>query len=142
MVTAREIMHVDVQAIRPSDTLASAAAMMRDLHVGSLPILGKDGELQGIITDRDIVVRCVAARLDPETTTAQELVQTVPISVQANSSVQDVLSTMERNKVRRVPVVENDRLVGIISEATIATSLSKSEVGAFTSAVYSAPPNN
>jgi CBS domain-containing protein len=142
MVTAREIMHVDVQAIRPSDTLASAAATMRDLHVGSLPVVGQGGELQGIITDRDIVVRCVAERLDPAKTTAQELVHTAPISVQAGSSVKDVLSTMEEHQIRRIPVIENDRLVGIISEANIATSLGKNEVLAFTSAVYSAPPNN
>jgi CBS domain-containing protein len=135
-------MHVDVQGIRPTDTLAMAAATMRDLHVGSLPVLGTGGELQGIITDRDIVVRCVADGFDPATTTAEELVRSEPITVDAGAEVSDVLKTMEQNRIRRVPVVDDDRLVGIISEANIATKLSTREVGDFTSAVYSAPPNN
>ena len=142
MVTAREIMHVDVQSLRPGDTLGTAAATMRDLHVGSLPVVGAEGELRGIITDRDIVVRCVADGIDPQTTTAQDLVRVEPISVEADSDVSEVLSTMEQNKIRRVPVVEDERLVGIISEANIATNLGKREVGDFAAAVYSAPPNN
>ncbi len=142
MATARDIMHVDVQGIGVGGTLASAAVTMRDLHIGSLPVLGPGGELRGIITDRDIVVRCVAEGLDPETTTAQDLVRNAPIKVDANSDVSEVLTTMEQNKIRRVPVVENNRLVGIISEANIATKLGEREVGDFASAVYSAPPNN
>jgi CBS domain-containing protein len=135
-------MHGDVQGIRQGDTLGAAAATMRDLHVGSLPVLGASGELRGIITDRDIVVRCVAEGRDPQTMTAQDLVRAAPISVDADSDVSDVLSTMEQNKIRRVPVVEDERLVGIISEANIATKLGTREVGDFASAVYSAPPNN
>jgi CBS domain-containing protein len=142
MATAREIMHVDVQGVRPGDTLAVAAATMRDLHVGSLPVINADGGLRGIITDRDIVVRCVAEGRDPQTTTAQELVKTAPIWVDADDDVSVVLESMEQNKIRRVPVIEDDRLVGIISEANIATNLGTREVGEFATAVYSAPPNN
>jgi CBS domain-containing protein len=142
MVSAREIMHSDVKGVRPGETLDAAAAKMRDLHVGALPILGTEGDLLGIITDRDIVVRCVANGLDPQTTTAQEVVRAAPISVDAGADVSDVLTTMEQNKIRRVPVTEDQRLVGIISEANLATKLDHQQVGDFAAAVYSAPPNN
>ena len=142
MVTARDIMHTDVQGVRPTDTLAAAAAKMRDLHVGAMPILGADGDLQGIITDRDIVVRCVADGQDPRTTTTEQMMHGQPISVEASVDVGDLLATMEQNQIRRVPVVEDDRLVGIISEANLATRLGKGQVAFFAAAVYSAPPNN
>jgi CBS domain-containing protein len=115
---------------------------MRDLHVGALPVLDANEEFLGIITDRDIVARCVADGHDPLATIAQELVHTEPIWVYADSDIVDVLDTMEQNKVRRVPVMEDDRVVGIISEASIATNLDPSQVDNFAAAVYSAPPNN
>ena len=142
MVTARDIMHTDVQGVRPSDTLAVAAAKMRDLHVGAMPILSAGGALQGIITDRDIVVRCVADGHDPQTTTTQQMMRAAPISVDASTDVAEVLMTMEQNKIRRVPVIEDERIVGIISEANVATQLGKGQVAHFATAVYSAPPNN
>jgi CBS domain-containing protein len=142
MVSAREIMHDEVQGVRSSETLAAAAAKMRNLHVGALPVLGAEDELQGIITDRDIVVRCVADGTDPQSMTAEELLRGGPISVDASSDVSEVLATMEQHKIRRVPVVEDDRLVGIISEANLATQLGRGEVGDFAASVYSAPPNN
>ena len=142
MVSAREIMHNDVAVVGADESLVGAAQKMRDLHVGALPVLDGNEELLGIITDRDIVVRCVAEGHDPLATIAQELVHTEPIWVYADSDIVDVLDTMEQNKVRRVPVMEDDRLVGIISEANVATNLDAAQVDDFAAAVYSAPPNN
>jgi CBS domain-containing protein len=142
MVIAREVMHNDVHVVQPTDTLAAAATMMRDLHVGALPVLDTDDELRGIITDRDIVVRCLAEGHDPHTVTALELVHNDPIWVDVSADIGDVLATMEENQIRRLPVLELDHLVGIITEASVATKLGQGEVGDFTSAVYSAPPNN
>ena len=142
MVSAREIMHNDVAVVGADESLVAAAQKMRDLHVGALPVLDGNEELLGIITDRDIVVRCVAEGHDPLATIAQELVHTEPIWVYADSDIVDVLDTMEQNKVRRVPVMEDDRLVGIISEANVATNLDPAQVDDFAAAVYSAPPNN
>lgn len=142
MTTAREIMHLGVECLRPDETLAVAATKMRDLHVGALPICDMDDELYGIITDRDIVVRGVAEGFDPDTTTAQELMRGAPISVDAGSDVGEVLRTMEQHKIRRLPVMDDRRIVGMISEADVATHLSEIEVNEFASAVYSAPPNN
>jgi CBS domain-containing protein len=115
MSTARDIMHPDAQCIGEDETLAAAAAKMRELHVGALPICGADDRLHGIITDRDIVVRCVAEGGDPQLVTARELAKGTPIWVDADADVGDVLSTMEENKIRRLPVIENHRLVGMTS---------------------------
>jgi CBS domain-containing protein len=142
MVTAREIMHVGAECVRQDETLAAAAAKMGDLHVGALPILDADDRLQGIITDRDIVVRAVGQGLDPQGTTVDQVSQRTPISVDAGTDVNAVLQTMEQHKVRRLPVIENDRVVGVISEADLATRLGSRQVSQFASSVYSAPPNN
>jgi CBS domain-containing protein len=142
MGTAREIMHLGAECVGRDETVAAAAAKMRELHVGALPICGADERLHGIITDRDIVVRCVAEGRDPQTMTAQELAQGTPIWVDVDSDIGDVLRTMEQHKIRRLPVIDNQRLVGMISEADLATRLSEHEVGQFASAIYSAPPNS
>lgn len=142
MVIAREIMHSDVQSVGSDDTIAAAAMKMRDLHVGALPIVSDDNQLQGLITDRDIVVRGLAEGFAPESTTTAALVRESPISVDADSDIGEVLYAMEQNKVRRVMVVDNQSVVGIITEANLATHLDPSRVGEFAAAVYSAPPNN
>jgi CBS domain-containing protein len=142
MATAREIMHVGAECIRHDESLTAAAAKMGDLHVGALPILDADDRLRGIITDRDIVVRAVGRGLDPQGTTVAQLSQGTPISVDAGTDIKAVLQTMEQHKVRRLPVMENDRVVGVISEADVATRLGSRQVSQFASSVYSAPPNN
>jgi len=81
MTNARDVMHQGAECIGENDTLASAALKMRDLHAGALPICGQDDRLQGIITDRDIVVRCIALGQDPQTVTARDLAQGTPIWV-------------------------------------------------------------
>jgi CBS domain-containing protein len=75
MSTARDLMHAGAECIGESDTLEKAARMMRDLRVGALPICGNDDRLKGIITVRDIVVRCVAEGGDPRSMTAREMAQ-------------------------------------------------------------------
>jgi CBS domain-containing protein len=142
MATAREIMHRGAECVRPDETLTAAATKMSELHVGALPILGAGDELQGIITDRDIVVRGLAKGHDPQGTTVGTLSQGPPIWVDAGADVSDVLNAMEQHKVRRLPVLENQRVVGVISEADVATHLGAKEVSEFTSSVYAAPPNN
>ena len=139
---AREIMHADVQGVRSDDTLMAAAIKMRDMHVGALPVVGADNQIQGLITDRDIVVRGLAEGHAPASTPAAALVRESPIAVDAESDIRDVLDTMEQRKVRRVLVVDDQRLVGVISEANLATHLDAQRIGEFAASVYSAPPNN
>jgi CBS domain-containing protein len=139
--TAREIMHRDATCVGATQTLLEAARMMRDLGVGALPICGEDNRLQGIITDRDIVVRCVAGGWDPATTPASQLAQGTPFYVDGEAAVDQVLRTMCDHRVKRVPVIDNHRLVGIISEADLAScgALSETQLGQLVEAVTSGP---
>jgi len=141
MTKAKEIMHRGAECVQAGDTLESAARMMRDRHVGALPICGPDYRLQGIITDRDIVVKCLAEGRDPKTTTAGDLAQGKPVWVDANAEDGDVLRLMEEHHIRRLPVIEDRELVGMISEADLATHLPEAKIAEFASRVYSAPPS-
>lgn len=138
MTTARDIMHTGVECIGEHESLLRAAQQMRDLGVGALPICGDDDRLRGIITDRDIVVKCVAEGSDPATKTAGELAQGAPVTVGAGLDVSDVIRAMEENRIRRVPVLESRQLVGMISEADLARNLPDQAVGEFVEAVCAA----
>lgn len=135
MTTAREIMHPGVQCVDEDANLVEAARLMRDLDVGSLPICGKDDRLHGIITDRDIVIRAVADGLDLAATRAGEFGCHVHW-VDASDSLAEVLRTMEDNQIRRVPVIEDHRLVGMVSEADLARHLPDDRLAAFVGRVY------
>ncbi|MFC0532485.1 CBS domain-containing protein [Phytohabitans kaempferiae] len=142
MSTARDIMHPGAECIGEDDTLESAARMMRDLHVGALPICGKDDRLHGIITDRDIIVRCIAEGGDPRQMTAREMAQGTPIWVDVDADQDEVLRLMESNKIRRLPVMDGQRIVGMISEANLATHLDERRMHQFAESIYSAQPTN
>ncbi len=135
MTTAREIMHAGAECIGEHQSLRDAARRMRDLDVGALPICGDDDRLHGIITDRDIVIKCIAAGGDPAVMTAGELAQGTPVTIDASADVGDVLFTMEEHKIRRLPVIDDHRLVGMISEADLARHLPEPAVGQFVEAI-------
>ena len=137
MTTARDIMHAGATCVREHETLTAAAQHMRDLGVGALPICGDDDRLHGMITDRDIVIKCLAAENDPTTTTAGELAQSSTYHVSADASIAEMLNVMEEHQVRRLPVIENHRLVGIVSEADIARNLAQHEISQFVKAICS-----
>ncbi|WP_406086779.1 CBS domain-containing protein [Kitasatospora purpeofusca] len=120
MTTARDIMHAGAQCVAADQSLADAARMMRDMNVGALPICGPDQKLKGIITDRDIIVRCIAEGRDPASVKAMELAGHLHC-VHADDSMDAVLHKMEQHQIRRIPVIDGDRLVGMISEADLAT---------------------
>lgn len=140
MVTARDLMHRGAQCVREGDTLAAAARMMRDLQVGALPVCGEDNRLRGIITDRDLVIHCIAEGRDPATMTARELAQGPLVWVDADADADEVLRTMEEHRIRRVPVIEHHDLVGMISEADVATHLPEAKVAEFVGRIAAAPP--
>lgn len=142
MTTAREIMTRGAECATTTESLVGAARRMRMLDVGALPICGEDGRLRGMITDRDIVVKCIAAGRDAADHTVGELAQGEAITIGADDSVEDALRTMMDADVRRLPVVEGHELVGVVSLADLAMSLPDEEVGELVGAVSSAPPNN
>ncbi|ACU38968.1 CBS domain-containing protein [Actinosynnema pretiosum subsp. pretiosum] len=136
MTTAREIMHAGVMCVQDNQTLEEAAVMMRDMKVGSLPICGSDDKLKGIITDRDIVISCVAAGISPADMRAGQLARNLHW-VDADTDITDVLETMEVNQIRRIPVLENHRLVGMVSESDLAKHLDDDQLAEFIERVYS-----
>ncbi|WP_030690711.1 CBS domain-containing protein [Streptomyces globisporus] len=131
MTTAREIMHTGASCVQENETLMDAARRMSELDVGALPICGPDNRLHGIITDRDIVVKCLAKGKDPHHMTAGLLAQGKPITVDADADSEQVLRTMQDHRIRRVPVIDDHRLVGMISEADLAKHLPEERVGHF-----------
>ena len=135
MTTARDIMHTGATCIGEHETLQHAAQQMRDLGVGSLPIRGDDDRLRGIITDRDIVTKCIASGADPASVTAGELAQGMPVTIDSVADVTDVLRTMEQHQIHRLPVMESQQPVGMISQADLARHLPESAVGQFIEAV-------
>jgi CBS domain-containing protein len=133
---ARDIMHPGAECIGEDDSVAAAAQKMRDLGVGSLPICGADDRLHGILTDRDIVVRCVAEGRDPAQVRAGDLAEGSLFWVEATAGVGEVLHQMEDHRVKRLPVIENHRLVGMISEADLARNLDEHRLAEFVEKVY------
>jgi CBS domain-containing protein len=135
MATARDIMHAGASCIGESQTLLHASQQMRDLDVGALPICGDDGRLLGIVTDRDIVVKCIANGVDPGTATAGQLAQAEPVAIGPSANVDEVLNLMAENQIRRLPVIDNQQVVGMISEADLARNLPEQAVGHFVEAI-------
>ena len=133
---ARDIMHPGAECIGGGDSVAGAAQKMRDLGVGSLPICGTDDRLHGILTDRDIVVRCIAEGRDPAQVRAGDLAQETLFWVEATAGVGEVLHQMEDHRVKHLPVIENHRLVGIITEADLARNLDEHRLAEFVEKVY------
>jgi CBS domain-containing protein len=138
MTTAREIMSRGVRCIPATETLDRAAQLMREMNVGALPVCDANERMTGMITDRDIVVKCVAMGHDPAQVTAGQLAEGTPRWIDAEATVGEALAEMKQHQIRRLPVIENKKLVGMISEADIARSLSQRDVHAFAAGVYAA----
>lgn len=135
MTKARDIMHRGAECISPDETVLDASRKMRDLNVGSLPICDADRALVGIVTDRDIVVKCLAEGLDPALCLMDEIAYGLPISVSSDADEDEVLRQMEGHAIRRLPVMEDNQLVGIISEADVARNLPDKKVAHFVEAI-------
>jgi CBS domain-containing protein len=140
--TARDIMTGDAECARTSDTLVEVAEKLRDLEVGALPICGDDNRLAGMITDRDIVIRCIADGGDPSKTTAGDLAEGKPVTIGADDSVEETLHTMSQHAVRRLPVIDGHELIGIVSQADVARNLPEESVGELVEAISGAPSSD
>lgn len=141
MTTARDIMTGSAECARITDTIADAARKMRDLDVGALPICGDDDQLKGLLTDRDIAVRCVAEGSDPATT-VDVLADGKPVTIGADDPVDEALETMISHGVRRLPVIDGHTLVGMLTQADIARNADDKLTARLVEAISSAPANN
>ena len=138
---ARDVMSADCTCVGENETVLDAARRLADRGVGALPICGEDDRLKGMITDRDIVVKVLAAGKDPATTPAGELGQGdgQTVTIGADDSIDEALRTMIEHKVRRLPVIDDRRLVGVISQADLATNIDEERVGELVEAISAAP---
>jgi CBS domain-containing protein len=117
--SVRDAMTQHPRSIGASASVVEAARLMREQHIGSLPVT-EDERLVGMITDRDITTRVVAESAAPETTSVGDVYSRDLISVEPDNGLDDALQLMARHQVRRLPVVENGRLVGMVAQADIA----------------------
>jgi CBS domain-containing protein len=137
--TARDIMSPDCTCVGENDTVLEAAEKLAELDVGSMPICGEDDRLKGMVTDRDIVVKVLAKGKDPSSTPLRELAtQDEVVTIGADDPIDEALRTMAAHKVRRLPVIDGHELVGIVSQADIATNLDEEKVGDLVEAISAA----
>ena len=128
MEQVRDVMTQNPTSCNPSATVVDAAKVMASEDVGSVPVV-KDGRLAGVVTDRDIVVRVLAEGRDPNSTTVGEIASSDLETVSPDDDLDTALRKMASGKVRRLPVVEGDQLVGIVAQADVARQGDDSETG-------------
>ncbi|NUR59463.1 MAG: CBS domain-containing protein [Catenulispora sp.] len=139
MATVATIMTEAVEYVDAHDPLAAAARRMRDMNVGALPVRGPDDRLMGIITDRDIVVKAVASDLDPRECPVRNLIDTEPVCVGAQEEIEEAAAMMAEHRIRRLPVVDGDQLVGMVAQADLARALPPEHSGRVVQDISSAP---
>ena len=120
-LSVRDTMTQNPRSIDASTSVVEAARLMREGHIGSLPITA-DEQLVGMITDRDIAMRVVAEAADQTKTSVGDVSSRDLVIVEPDEDLDEALQLMARHQVRRLPVVENGRLVGIVAQADIALS--------------------
>ena len=119
-MTLREIMSKTVVRIRPDEPVSVAARALNQYNIGVLPVCGYDGHLKGVLTDRDIVTRCLASDKDPTKTKVAEVMTARVVAGKPEMEAAQAAELMGREQVRRLPVLENGRLCGMVSLADLA----------------------
>jgi CBS domain-containing protein len=124
----RDAMTPEPRVADPSLSLAEAAQLMRSEDIGSLPIV-QEGQLVAVLTDRDIVVRAVAESADLSATKVGDIASRKPVTIEPDEDLDEALALMARAQVRRLPVVEGGRLVGVLAQADIAHEAKSKQAG-------------
>lgn len=117
----REVMTNPVIRIHPDETVAVAARTLTHYNIGILPVCGGDGRICGLVTDRDLVTRCMAAGKLPAITPVRDVMTAQIISARPDMDTAAAADIMGREQIRRLPVVENGRLCGMVSLGDLAT---------------------
>lgn len=116
----KDLMSGHVVCIAPEETAAVAARLLSRHNVGALPVVSGDGRLQGMITDRDIVLRCVAAEEEPGKTPVRNIMTSRVVSVSPEDDARTATELMAREQIRRLPVTQDGRVVGMLSIGDVA----------------------
>lgn len=142
MPTARELMTPDATFCSEDTTAAEAARKMASEGIGALPVCDTDGRLSGVVTDRDLAVKVVAEGRDSGTVRIGDLVdRSEVVTIGADDSAEEAIRTMKDHAVRRLPVIDGQSLVGMVSQADIARAMPDAKIGDLVDAISSAPPN-
>lgn len=127
--------------LKTDDTVKKAAEKMASADLGALPICNSEGRLQGMVTDRDIAVKVVAKGMDPASTKLGDLTDgSEVVTIGADDSIEEAVRTMKEHRVRRLPVIDGTKVVGMLSQGDVAVNLSdNSKVGELVEAISAAP---
>jgi CBS domain-containing protein len=136
--SVRDAMSSNVRTARPDDWVSDAARAMKEEDVGSIPVVDGD-RLVAILTDRDIVVRTVAAGVDPGSIRVGEIASDDPVTIEPDQSLGDALELMALHQVRRLPVIEGERLVGMLAQADVALEAKDKDAGEMLAEISEAP---
>lgn len=134
-----EVMTSPIQSVRPDTSLRDAAKTMQRSAIGDVLVVNESGELRGIVTDRDLAIRAVAEERDPGATKIGEILSPAAATVTPEATVSEALGLMRRHDVRRLPVVRDNRPVGVVSLGDLARS---SGAGSALADISAAPANN
>jgi CBS domain-containing protein len=130
MILVRHAMTSDLKTAKPDMTAADAAGLMRNFDVGVIPVVEDDGTLVGLVTDRDLVVRVIADREDPNAVRLGDIATKSVVSATPDMNISDARDRMAEHQIRRLPVMKDDRIVGIVSLGDVAMAdASKRAVG-------------
>ena len=124
----RDAMTAEPRSAEPTLSLVEAARLMKSEDVGSLPIV-EEGRLIAVLTDRDIVVRAVAEGVDPNAAVIGDVASRDPVTVEPEQDLDEALLLMAQHQVRRLPVVDSDRLVGVLAQADVAQEAKAKQAG-------------
>ena len=137
--TVREVMTASPRTVGRETPIGDAARWMEVHDVGSLPVVDRDGVLVGIVTDRDIAIRVVAAGKDPNTTTVGDVFTDKPSYAHPEQPLDEAVEQMVYRRVRRLPVVDDDQLVGMLAQADIVQEV-KNKTAGYLVGTISQPP--
>ena len=116
----RDIMAHPVVRIHPEESVAVAARILARYNIGLLPVCGGDGRVCGVVTDRDLVTRCIASGRQPASTQVREVMTTQVVAVRPDMDAAAAAYLMGKQQIRRLPVVENGRICGMVSLGDLA----------------------
>lgn len=116
----KDCMCGEVYCVKPETTVSEIAKLMEKKHIGSVPVCNNENTIVGIITDRDIILRTIACDKDVNTTKASDIMTTRICTCSQNEKIWDAEKKMAENQIRRIPVVENNKVVGILTLGDLA----------------------
>jgi len=122
-----EVMSTRIISVVPGDTAAKAASLMSEHNIGAVPVQ-QENTIKGILTDRDIVIRCIAQNKDPKNVKVSDIMSQNTCTVCSHDDLHAVIDKMSSEQIRRVPVVDNGRLTGMVSLADLARSKTDTEI--------------